>query len=63
MGSGTSKKPKEGGNTMARQKSIRYQMKEALGKMASYGVSKHEQRQLSKAEGVDLTKDKVFSYG
>ena len=48
---------------MARQKSIRYQMKEALGKMASYGVSKYELRQLSKAEGVDLTKDKVFSYG
>ena len=48
---------------MARQKSIRYQMKEALGKMAAYGTSKHEQRQLSKAEDVDLTKDKVFSYG
>ena len=48
---------------MARQKSIRYQMKEALGKMACYGVSKHEQRQRSKAEGVDLTKGQIYSYG
>lgn len=48
---------------MARQKSIRYQMKEALGKMAAYGTSKHEQRQLSKVEGIDLTKDKIFSFG
>ena len=48
---------------MARQKSIRFQMKEALGKMASYGTSKHEQRQQSKAEGVDLTKGKIYSYG
>lgn len=48
---------------MARQKSIRYQMRDALGKMASYGTSKHEQRQLSKAEGVDLTKGKIYSYG
>ena len=48
---------------MARQKSIRYQMKEALGKMACYGVSKHEQRQRSKAEGIDLTKGQIYSYG
>ena len=48
---------------MARQKSIRYQMREALGKMATYGTSKHEQRQLSKAEGVDLTKGQIYSYG
>lgn len=60
---GTSKKPTKGGKHMARQKSIRYQMREALGKMASYGTSKHEQRQLSKTEGVDLTKDKIFSFG
>ena len=48
---------------MARAKSIRYQMRDALGKMASYGTSKHEQRQLSKEQGVDLTKDKIFSFG
>lgn len=47
---------------MARQKSIRYQMREALGKMAAYGTSKYEQRQLSKAEGVDLTKGQIYSY-
>ena len=48
---------------MARQKSIRYQMKEALGKMAAYGTSKHEQRQRSKVEGVDLTKGQIYSFG
>ena len=48
---------------MARAKSIRFQMKEALGKMAAYGTSKYEQRQLSKAEGVDLTKGKIYSFG
>lgn len=48
---------------MARQKSIRYQMREALGKMAAYGTSKHEQRQLSREQGMDLTKDKIFSFG
>lgn len=48
---------------MARAKSIRYQMKEALGKMAAYGTSKYEQRQRSKAEGMDLTKGQVYSYG
>ena len=47
---------------MARQKSIRYLMREALGKMAAYGTSKYEQRQLSKAEGVDLTKGQIYSY-
>jgi hypothetical protein len=57
------KSQRKGGNTMARAKSIRYQMREALGKMASYGTSKHEQRQLSKEQGVDLTKDKIFSFG
>ena len=48
---------------MARQKSIRFQMREALGKMAAYGTSKHEQRQLSKEQGVDLTKGQIYSYG
>ena len=48
---------------MARQKSIRYQMREALVKMAAYGTSKHEQRQLSREQGMDLTKDKIFSFG
>jgi hypothetical protein len=57
------KSQRKGGNAMARAKSIRYQMREALGKMASYGTSKHEQRQLSKEQGVDLTKDKIFSFG
>ena len=57
------KSQQKGGNTMARQKSIRFQMREALGKMAAYGTSKHEQRQLSKEQGVDLTKDKIFSFG
>lgn len=47
---------------MARQKSIRFQMKEVLGKMAAYGTSKHEQRQLSKAAGEDLTKGQIYSY-
>ena len=30
--------------------------------MAAYGTSKYEQRQLSKAEGVDLTKGQIYSY-
>ena len=44
---------------MARQKSIRYQMKEALGKMAAYGTSKHEQRQRSKVEGVWIDGERI----
>lgn len=48
---------------MARKKSIRFQMKEALGKMAAYGTSKYEQKQLSRSEGVDLTKNQIYSYG
>lgn len=48
---------------MARAKSIRYQMREALGKMASYGTSKHEQRQLSREQGEDLTKGQIYSFG
>ena len=31
--------------------------------MAAYGTSKHEQRQLSREQGTDLTKDKIFSFG
>jgi hypothetical protein len=57
------KSQQKGGNRMARQKSIRFQMREALGKMAAYGTSKHEQRQQSKEQGIDLTKDKIFSFG
>ena len=45
---------------MARQKSIRYQMKEKLGSMEHYGHSKHEdqvrtyqERQLLREQGAD----------
>lgn len=38
-------------------------MKDALGKMAAYGTSKYEQKQLTRSEGVDLTKNQIYSYG
>ena len=68
---------KERIDTMARQKNIKYQMKQELQKMEAYGRSKHKDQQKTKTERsnakakeidfkeyrtIDYTKDYIYSY-